>query len=190
MTGSKPLSAQLLDRPPHERELEEHQLASQIREARARQLRAGVHVDHPARELEVVARLEVELGNAAHLAHELVLGPGSGRGVGQVGQRREGALKRLLHFRELALELLRARRNHPHRLDLALALGRVGGRPDPRIRCVLLAPQALELGQQRAPSRVELDHRVDRLGGVLAAARERSAHLVGFLPDALEVEHA
>ena len=188
--GFEAVRSKLLDRPPDERELEEHEVAPEIGEARARELRPGIHVDHRPRELEVVAGLEVELWNAAHLAHQLIFGPGRRGGVGQVGERHERCLECLVHLRELALELLRARRHLAHRLDLALALGGVGRRADARVRRVLLAAQALELGQQRTPARVELDHSVDRPRDVLAAARERRAHLVGFLPDAFEVEHA
>ena len=49
------VAAQLLERPAHERELEEHEVAAQVGEARARQPRAALHVDALAGELEVVA---------------------------------------------------------------------------------------------------------------------------------------
>ena len=189
ITGSKPAAPQLLQRPAHERQLEHHQVAFQIREARPRERGRAIHVDHPPRQLEVVARLEVELPHRADLAHELVLRPRSGARVGKVRQRRQGRLQAKLDLPQLLLELLRPHRHAAHALDLALARGRVRGGLDPRVRLVLLSPQPLQLGQQPAAVRVELDNLVEPRRRLRPAPRERRAHAVRVLADQLKVEH-
>src|SRR4029078_2495829 len=47
----------LLERPADERDLEHDEWAAEVREARPREARAALHVDHVAREGEVVAAL-------------------------------------------------------------------------------------------------------------------------------------
>ena len=54
ITGVKPCPRELLHRPPHQRELEEHQRALQVGEARAGHARAGLEVHQPVEQLEVV----------------------------------------------------------------------------------------------------------------------------------------
>ena len=109
------MSAQLLEHPAHERELEHHEIALQVGEARAGELGGVVHVDHRSRQLEVVAGREDGLPPAhaeaadpglSHDPHELVLGARGGGGVGEVGQRQQRRLQLGLRLGELPRELL------------------------------------------------------------------------------------
>ena len=61
MTGVKPLADELVDRVPDGRQVQPHEVAEQVGEARARRARAALDVDHAAGQVEVVARLEAEL---------------------------------------------------------------------------------------------------------------------------------
>ena len=103
---------------------------------------------------------------APHELQELVLGALGGARVGQVRQRGEPCLQLLFDLAELLLERLGARGNLAHRRDLALALLLLSARADARARLVLLRAQPLELGQQRAPPRVELEHLLERAHGL------------------------
>ena len=136
----------------------------------------------------MVAGLEAELRGLADLAHQLVLGAGRGGRVGQVGQRRQRRLQLLFDCAQLALELLGARGHSAHRRDLALALLPVARGLDARVGLVLLGAQPLQLGQQLAPARIQLDHPTQAGGRLLAATRERRAHDLR-LGGSLEVEH-
>ncbi len=138
----------------------------------------------------MIAGCEAELARGADLAHELVVRSRRGAGVRQVRQGRQRAAQLLFDAGQLPLELLHARGDGPHRRDLALALGRVGGRADARVGLVLLRAQALELRQQGTSGRVESDHLLEPGNGVFAAAGQGGTHAVGVLADALEVEHA
>ena len=98
------LGADGLDREADQRQLEQHQVALQVGEARAGEARRRLHVDQAERgaDLQVVARLEVEARDLADLAdHDRVLlgHPVGGVGVGHVrdrqGQVAERDLERL-----------------------------------------------------------------------------------------------
>ena len=82
--------AQPLQHPAHERELEQHEVAAQVGEPRARQARAALHVDARARELEVVLRRGHRRDGLADLAHDGVRvgGRGVGRGSGSASSAR------------------------------------------------------------------------------------------------------
>ena len=87
-----PLGPDQLDREADQGQLQHHQVALEVGEAGAGEAGAGLHVDQAQRgaDLEVVARLEVELGALADLAQDdrVLLGhPVRRVGVGQVGQR-------------------------------------------------------------------------------------------------------
>ena len=101
MTGSKPLLAELLQHPADERQLDHHQIAFQIGKARARQLRGAIHVDHLARQLEMVARLEGEARRLADDPQLLVLGAARRARIGQVRQPRDERVEPLLGGRGL-----------------------------------------------------------------------------------------
>ena len=117
------MPAQLLQHPAHERELEHHEIAFQIGKARTRQTRGAIHVDPLPRQLQVIARLEVErAGRSPTSRTSSSSGPGAARRIGQVGQRRQRRLEILFDRGQLALQLLRARGHPAHRRDLALAL--------------------------------------------------------------------
>ena len=118
------LAAEQLERPAHERELEQHERALQVGEARARHARAGLHVDQAAEQLEVVA---AGLARLADLAQHLVL-LGRGR-VGRVRARRRARPASCSStVADLGLELLHLGGDAAHLLDrgrrvLARALG-------------------------------------------------------------------
>ena len=187
-TGSKPCSPSTLERPAHQRQLEQHERALEVGEARAGHARAGLQVDQVAEQLEVVAARRARLADLAQ--HRVLVG---GRRVGEVRQRRRAASSSSSSTAlQLGVELLLAVADRPatsaiaSRRVLALALqlaDLLAGR-------VLLGPQRLELGQQLAPARVELEHPVERAVGAVAAARERRPRRVGLGADRLEVEHA
>ncbi len=97
------VAAQLVQRPLHERELEQHQVAAQVREARRREPRGALHVDPLAGEIEVVARPARRHRGLADLAqHRVAVGRLL---VGQVRQRRERLAEAGLGVAELGLEL-------------------------------------------------------------------------------------
>ena len=152
-TGSKPCAISTSMPQRSERELEQHHVALEVGEARARHPRRGLHVDQPAGELEVVARL-VRPPRLADLAHRGVL-VGRAR-VGRVRDQREHALQLLLDRRQLLRQRLHAPRDLLHLGD---RVGRVAAlllRARDRLRGLVLArPQPLDLGQQLAPPRVE-----------------------------------
>ena len=190
MTGSKPCPRSFSQRPAHERQLKHHQVAAQVGESRSRELRRVIHVDHLAGQLEVVARLEVEAARRAPTSRtSSSSGPGAALGSGRFGRRPSAACSSGSTSASSRSSSLTRRRDRAHRLDLALALGWVAGRADARVGLVLLGSQALQLGQQSAPARVELDHRVEGVRGSIAAPGKRGANAVGVLPDAPEVEH-
>src|SRR3954447_76577 len=101
------LAADQLDREADQRQLEQDQVPLQIGEARAGELGRLLHLDQAqlSADLEVVARLEVELGPLADLADDdrILLGhPFRRIGVGEVGQRQG-------QFPQLGLDRLQLR---------------------------------------------------------------------------------
>ena len=175
----EPLAADRLDREADQRQLDHHQVAEQVGEARARRRGRLLDLD-PAvldPELEVVAGLEVEARRLADLAQRdrVLLATVGGLGIGQVGERRGERVAALLDLGELGLQPLELRRHAP-----SSARSR-SPRPRPRACAaaislgglVLLRAPALDLGQQLAPAGVEREQLVERLGG--AAARQRRA---------------
>ncbi len=174
------LDEELLHRVAHERELEHHERAPQVGKARPRQSGAALHVDHLAGQLEMVAAAGRAL---ADLAEHLV--GVRRRGGGQVGQRGQGAIALGPQTGLLVAERAAAAgpRGHLGALLLARrALQAAAG-------LVLLGPQRLGLGGERAPLLVEGEHGVDPLGRPGATAGERRAHPLGVAPDEPDVEH-
>ncbi len=87
--------SELVERPRHERQLESHERAFQIRETGARHVRRALDLDHRPGEIEMVARLILARDDFAGLSDYLVLGPGRGARIGQVGKRRERCVQLL-----------------------------------------------------------------------------------------------
>ena len=125
------VAAQQLEHPAHERELEEDEVAAQVREARAGQLRRLLHVDHRGRRAR-----DGRAGRRASAACRARSSDGvrvGRRRVGQVRQSRERVLQLGLDPRQLLGESLRAagdlahprrsprRREPPSRLAVAIA---------------------------------------------------------------------
>ena len=107
------LGADQLDREADQRQLEHHQVALEVGEAGAGEAGGRLHVDQAelGAELEVVARLEVELGRLADLAdhHRVLLGhPFRGVGVGDVGQREQRPPQLLVDPLQLLLAATRS----------------------------------------------------------------------------------
>ena len=74
------LPAELVHRPAHERQLQQHEVAAQVGEARARQARAALHVDPLAGQLEVVACLgRAPTASPTSREHRVLVGARSGR---------------------------------------------------------------------------------------------------------------
>ena len=181
----EPVSAQQLEHPADERQLEEDEVPAQVGEARAREPRGLLHLDHPARELQVIARG----GDGPRLAALVEDGVLRGRGrVGQVREPRERILQLGLDAGQLLREALRAARDLAHLRDRLVgrpALALRGG--DRVVRGVLLAAQRLELRQDRAPALVQLEHAVQ--AAVVPAARERGADHRRVTAQQLQIEH-
>ena len=153
-TGSKPVRHQHLHAPAHERELEQHHVALEVGEARARHARRGLHVDQ--------RRRRARGGRAARSAPaarrpRAATCPRRPRSdpAGSGSARARPASSRL-DRRELLRQRLRAARDLLHLGD---RVGRVAAlllRARDRLRGLVLArPQPLDLGQQLAPPRVE-----------------------------------
>ena len=192
MTGVKPLPIELVERVLHGGDVQPDEVAEQVGEARAREPDAALDVDHAAREVEVVARLPVELRLRAmrrrvQLGVLLVHAVG-GRFVREVRQcqhrRLEGRveLAQLLLERREAVAQLGGRRH----LGCCVAPGALGLAD--RLRGgVALRAQLVDLRLQGAPLLVQREHLVQL--AVRSAAGERCAHALGLGADQADVEH-
>ena len=183
--------AGLVHRHHDQRELELRADAGEEVEAAARDLGAALEVDgaeHPA-ELDVVARLEVELRLGADRLDDAVV-------LLAAGRRLVGGDVRDLHQRRapelLGLGLRGLGGLHPcgqllgllEQCGLLVALGL----RDLLAERLLLAAQPLELGDRRAPRLVRGDRPVDHLVGQ-AALGLGGAHAVGFVTQEAGVDH-
>ena len=175
--GLEPVLPGALERVAHQRELEQHEVALEVGEARARHARRGLHVDARSGELEVVAAAAAGL---ADLPQHRVLRRGVRiREVGQGGQR---GVALGLHPTLLVGQGATALGERCERLAL-FRRGRTGA---PAAGLVELGLHLLELLRELAPARVELQHAVEP--ALVAAPRERRAHGVGVAADQLEIE--
>ena len=178
----EPLRPELLERVAHERQLEQHEVAAQVGEARARQPRRALHVDPRTRELEVVA---AGLARLADLLEHRVLVGSVGRG--QVGQRREHRVA--LGARPRSPR--RSARGRARRAPRAARAPRASAAPcgrgwrgsarpgAPRARSVI--------ARQRSSSSSTRSSVGDRFG---AAPRQRRADRVRLAADQVDVENA
>ena len=174
----------LLERPADERELEHDERAAEVGEARPGETRAALHVDHVAREGEVVAALADP--RLSDLAEDRVLGR-RGR-VGQVRERREHRLQALLGRPRALGERLDLRGHVAHALhDRPGVLAGALRRRDALRRRLLLVAQVLRRRVGGAPVLVQIQDLVEAIG--VAAAGERLAHGVGVAADQSQVEH-
>ena len=190
---NEPLAADQLDREAHQGQLDQHQVAEQVGEARARGLARLLHLDPAVGEaqVEVVADLELELGALADLPqdHGVVLGrPFRSLWRRKVGKLGHELVALRLDLGQLGLELLHLGAHLAHLGDQRLgvlpgALRRrdlVGGP-------VLPGAPLLDLGKQLTAALVEAQQLVEGLGG--AAPRQRGPGRLGVLADAPKVEH-
>ena len=181
------LLAEQRQRPAHERQLEQHEIALEVGEARARHLRGGLHVDQVAGELEVVA---TGLACLADLAQHGVL---VGRvGVGRVGEgehdrssrRRSASVSSSPSALPCAatscIAAIASLASSPCGLcaDRSPWMPRSGARAAPR-------PRAAARGGCSSQLRATSSSVRDGLG---APARERGSHRVRVAPDELQVE--
>ena len=177
----EPLAAQLLEREPDERELEHHEVTAEIGEARAGQPRPTFHVDPVAGELQVV--LAGGAGLPDLVQDRVLVGSVVRR---QVRQRRQLALALGLHRRLLVAERPAA---SGQRGELLALLG--GRRPLAALAGpVLLGAKLLELGPDRPPPLIELEHPIHGGGRSLSASAERRADGVRIAADQLDVKHS
>ena len=187
MTGSKPWPRSLRHRPLHERELEHHEVAAQVGEARARQPRAALHVDPLAGELEVVApglrRRRRRRAGPRPRARRPSGRAGSAASTSSSCSSASAVARALAERLDLGRQRLQALELRGHVALLALA-----GR-DLLGRRLLLGAQPLGRLRRLAPLRVELDDAVDALGELGPAPRERRANRLGLAADQPEVEH-
>jgi hypothetical protein len=178
--GLESLAAEPLQRKPNQRELEHHEVPEQVGKPRPRQPRAPFHVDPVAGELEMV--LAGGAGFPDLVEHRVLR-----RGVlgGQIRQRGQLAVPFRVYRR---LRIAQLATTGGHRRELLALLGRrrplaaLGG-------AVLLGAQLLELGRDRAPALIKLEHAVDGIGRRGAPPAQGGAHRVRFASDQLNVEH-
>ena len=183
------VAAEHVEPPAHERQLEQHEVALQVGEARAGDARARLHVD-PARPPARGGRAAGRRTRLAHLAQRRrPRPPRSGPAGSAASERRartrprppaSSSRQRL----DAALDLL-------HLGDRAgRVLARLLGRAIPCEASFWRARSASTSGSSSRRRVVERQRLVEPLVGAVAAARERRAHRLGVAPDRLEVEHA
>ena len=143
-------------------------------------------------EVEVVARLEVELRRLAHLPQDLgvLLGLAVGNATGPAGSGSDGSSSSICSSTSASScsrRLISAASSRIAAIassaSLACALGLARSRSETRF--CSRAP-LLDLGQELPPPRVELEQLVDLLGR--PAPRERRLDALGIAADQLEVE--
>ena len=190
---NEPLAAEQLDREAHQRQLDHHQVAQQVGEARARGLARLLHLDPAVGEpqVEVVADLELELRALADLPqdHGVVLrGPVRSLRLGKVGKLGQELVALRLDLGQLGLELLHLGAHLAHLGDQGLGVLPGALRRRDLIRgAVLPGAPLLDLGKQLPAALVEAQQLVEGLGG--AATRQRGPGGLGILADAPKVEH-
>ncbi len=187
------LAADQLEGKADQCQLEHHQVALEVGEARAGDPRAGLHVDQAqlGADLEMVAGLEVEARPLPLLAQHdgVLLGhPFRGIGIGQVGERAGEPLQVGVDPLQLGfsgLDRLLQRRHGLHLLlGVLAALLRFADLLGERLA---LGLGTLDLRQQLAATGVESEQLVDLLGG--PAPSEGGLDPLGVGADQLQVEH-
>ena len=165
--------AELLQRPPHERELDAHELPEQVREARRPTAghRGPCRSSRPPAPGGRAPRSRAR--HLAHLSHELILGPvrGASRRAGWAAARAPPAAPARPPPARRSSSLARAATSCIA-CDLSLALSLLASRADARVGFVLLRPQTLQLGQQLPSALVQPDHPLEPSHRVLAATRQ------------------
>jgi hypothetical protein len=153
-----------------------------------------LHIDQVERnaDLEVVARLEVELGRLAGRPHELGVLLGHAvrrRGVGQVRQLRQEPGDAGVDPGQLLLERLDLLGERVRFRDLGLGVlaGALGLR-DPLGDLLLVRPPVLQVGQDRAAAGIRLQQLVDPLSDAGAPAGEGGLDAIRVAANQLEVE--
>ena len=187
ITGSKPCAAQQLQRPAHQRELEEDEVALQVGEARAGDLARRP----PCRSWRPRARGGRGRTRRPTPHSRSDVSSSAAVGIGRVRQRRLERGQLGLEPRDLGLELLDARADRLHLGDRrrgvrAGALG-LADRLRPGVALApapLRAPAAARSGASRSSKRG-----VEPLVGAVAAARQRGPRRLRVAGDRPQVEH-
>ena len=188
------LGAEQLERVADERELEHHQVAHQVGEARAGGPGGGLDLDQPEgdADLEVVARLEVERRRLPHLAQ----GDGVLLGSSRRGRRRPAGSAACAAIRSRSASTCASSDCIPFSRPFSSRISAIAASASPPARFAsAIASEAwfwrgapaLDLRQQLPAAGVEAEQLVHLLGG--AAARQRLLHPLGLGPDQLQVEH-
>jgi hypothetical protein len=110
--GLEAPAAEQLERPAHERELEQHERPLQVGEARAGYSRAGLEVDEAAEQLEVILARGARVSDLAQ--DSVRVGRALLRRVRKHGEHR---VERLLHATQLGVDLLLASGGLAHGRD-------------------------------------------------------------------------
>jgi len=187
------LGADRLDDEADQRQLDQHQVALQVGEARAGEPRPGLHVDQAelGADVEVVARLEVEARHLPHCTqnHRVLLDHPVGRVVvGDVRQRQGQLAQRPLDRLQLLSPGVDRLAQAADRGDLRVGVATLAfDLADPLRGGVALRLSVLDLRQQLAPARVEGQQLVDL--AARAAAGQSRLYPLGFGAEQLEVEH-
>ena len=147
------LAAERLEREADQRELEHHEVAAQVGEARAGQPRTPFHVDPVAGELQVVLAGGAGLPDLVRTRcprRGVVRPAGSAATPAAYRARRGTAVSASLSSRPRAASAASCSRSSG-----------VGGPLRPLAGAVLLGVELLERGADRTPSLIELEHSVD-----------------------------
>ena len=186
MTGREALADELVERVLHGRHVQPHDVAEQIGEARARRASAALDVDHGAREVEVVARLVVELrlrdGWTARAAARPPPPCRRRRSRAAVRQREHGRLEGGVGFAQCFLACRQAVAQLGRGRDLRCRVAaRALGLADRLRGGVALGAQLVDLGLQGAPALVEgqAPRRAGRRPGGAPAPRARARSRCG-----------
>ena len=185
--GLEPVLAEQLERPAHERELEQHEVALEVGEARARHARARLHVDQRAGELQVVARRT----SSASPTSRSVVSSSAAVGSGGLGSDASAVSSSASIALELLAERLHATRDLLHLGDRGARVlaGLLGARDRPaRPRSGARAAPSTS-GRSSSWRASSARASSSRCVGPVAAARERGAHRVRVAADRLQVEH-
>ena len=187
------LGADEVDRHPHQRQLQQHQVPLQVGEARAGEAGGALHVDQAelGADRQVIAWLEVEAGHLAYFLddHRVLVGdPVGGVVVGDVRQQQGQFAERPLERLQLLFARVDALAQGRHRGDLRLGIAALAfDLADPLRGGVALRLRVLDFRQQLASAGVEGEQLVDL--ATSAAARQSRLDPLGFGAEQLQVEH-
>ena len=181
------VAAEQLDRPAHERQLEQHEVARRYAKREpATRAPASMSIRPPASSRWSRAE-SITRGSPTSRSDRVAVGRGRVGRVGQRGERLDAARTRARRARSRApsasVRAAASRRSPPRRPRRTSS----PRRSPPRPRCGARA--GAHLGLELAPALVERERAVEALLGPVAPPRERRPDRRGVAADRLEVEH-